>query len=127
MQYRIFVTVTEASKLLSLGKTSIFARIKDGSLQTAKMGRSTRITLSSLIDYALRCLKEGNGSGDLAEIFGDREDIKARMIADHFAAQLCNIPQTGIEFQSHRQVSRNSAEVEGLKSDCSAKKLAGEF
>ncbi len=90
MQYPIFLSPAEAAEVLRIGKTSLYARIKDGSLKTAKMGRSTRITFSSVIEYALRCLREGNGAAEFPEDFRGENGVPSWAMAEHLARQLCN-------------------------------------
>jgi len=41
-------TVNEAAKALSLGRTSIYALIKEGRLETVKLGRRTLVKADSL-------------------------------------------------------------------------------
>lgn len=89
MQYPIFISIAETSKILRMGPTAIYQRISDGDFTTAKIGRSTRITFASAIKFAMRCLKEGNGSGALREIFGDECDLESWVVAEKFAQQLC--------------------------------------
>jgi excisionase family DNA binding protein len=44
----IAVSVRDAAKALSLGRTSIYAMIGDGRLDSFKVGRRTLITMSSI-------------------------------------------------------------------------------
>lgn len=44
----MLVTVSRAGQLLGCGKTKIFEMINDGLLERRKLGRATRITLSSI-------------------------------------------------------------------------------
>jgi len=45
----IAITVAEAAKLLSLGRTTIWKLIKEGKLQTFHVGKSCRILMPSLL------------------------------------------------------------------------------
>ena len=73
MTYPIFLTIAQTSKLLGLGRTAIYERINSGELKVAKIGRSTRITMRSVIDFALISLKQGNAEGVISELFSDLE------------------------------------------------------
>lgn len=42
------VSVKQAAKALSLGRTSVYALIKEGRLKTAKLGRRTLVTTASI-------------------------------------------------------------------------------
>lgn len=44
----LLVTVNDACKLLSCGKTKAFAMINEGVLERRKLGHATRITLASI-------------------------------------------------------------------------------
>jgi len=90
MEYPIFLTRSEACKVLRIGNTSLHARINDGSLQTAKMGRGTRITFASVIAYTIRCLQEGNGTTSQAEILESADEVQSWLLAEHLARQLCH-------------------------------------
>lgn len=90
MQYPMFVTVAEACRLLSLGRTSIFARINDGSLTVAKMGRGTRITLSSVIRYSMACLDKRNQVANSDSSPARHSDVTLSTIADELCSRLCN-------------------------------------
>lgn len=127
MQYPIFVSVAEAAKLLRLGKTSIFARIQDGSLKAAKMQRCTRITFSSVIEYALRSLQQGNGAGTLSEIFGNGAEVKSWMVADMFAGQLCNTHSEPTEVLGIRASTNQSPASNTLKNGSPEKNFGGEL
>lgn len=127
MQYPIFVSVAEASRLLCLGKTSIFARISDGSLRAAKMGRSTRITFSSVIAYAVSCLNERDDAGAHCDIFRGRDDISSWTIAEHFARHLCNTHSEPNEDFGDITNKARSPEFHANEAGSPQKNLAGEF
>lgn len=44
----VVTSVKDAAKALSLGRTSIYALIKEGRLETIKLGRRTLITVTSI-------------------------------------------------------------------------------
>lgn len=45
---KLLVSITDAAKALSLGRTSIYELIRSGDLETRKMGRRRLITAVSL-------------------------------------------------------------------------------
>ena len=45
---KLLVSITDAAKALSLGRTSIYDLIRSGQLETRKMGRRRVITADSL-------------------------------------------------------------------------------
>ena len=45
---KLLVSITEAAKALSLGRTSIYELMRSGQLDTRKMGRRRLITAESL-------------------------------------------------------------------------------
>jgi excisionase family DNA binding protein len=53
---KLLVSITDAAKALSLGRTSVYELIRAGELETRKMGRRRLITAASL-----RRLVDGQG------------------------------------------------------------------
>ena len=90
MQYPILLTVAETRRITGLGKTAIYQRIKSGELKVGKFGRGTRITLASVIQLVLNALRNGNGLGNLSEIFGDAEDVESCFVAEALVGCLYN-------------------------------------
>ncbi|WP_326650954.1 helix-turn-helix domain-containing protein [Streptomyces sp. NBC_01750] len=45
------VRVEEAARLLSVGRTTMYALIRDGAVQTVPIGRSRRVPVQALSDY----------------------------------------------------------------------------
>ncbi|QIG54764.1 helix-turn-helix domain-containing protein [Altererythrobacter sp. BO-6] len=45
---KLLVSITDAAKALSLGRTSIYELMRSGALETRKMGRRRLITADSL-------------------------------------------------------------------------------
>lgn len=45
---KLLVSIVDAAKALSLGRTSIYALMRSGALETRKMGRRRLITANSL-------------------------------------------------------------------------------
>jgi hypothetical protein len=48
----LLVTVAEAQRLLSIGKSSVFAMLNDGDLERRKVRKGTRITMRSVLRVA---------------------------------------------------------------------------
>lgn len=44
----LLVSITETSKVLNLGRTSVYELINDGKLDTRKMGRRRLVTVASI-------------------------------------------------------------------------------
>jgi excisionase family DNA binding protein len=44
----ITVSINDTAKALSLGRTSIYALIRDGRLETVKLGRRTLVRMASI-------------------------------------------------------------------------------
>lgn len=127
LEYPIFVTVDEAAGLLRRGRTSIFASIKNGDLKIAKFGRSTRITFSSVIAYAQRCLKDGDQSGVLAQILGGSAVHDVSLVAEHLVRQLCNTHRENTEVTGKRAKRAESPDIGSHEARSPEKNFGGEF
>ena len=60
----ITTSVNDAAKALGLGRTTIYALIRDGRLETAKVGRRTLIKVASI----RRLVGEEGGASGLADV-----------------------------------------------------------
>lgn len=127
MQYPIFVTVVQASQLLGVGKTTIYALKSAGKLRVAKFNRSTRITFSSLIEYALEGLAAGSGTGEISEILLWGGAAEATEVAEHFARQLCYIHESNTEAQEEAEFFPERLKLVGPATDSAEKNSGGEF
>jgi excisionase family DNA binding protein len=126
MQYPTFLTIFEAKEVLRIGRTSLYARINDGSLQTAKMGRGTRITFSSVIEYAMRCLREGNGPAEHPEVFSNVDEVQSWTMAEHLARRLCYIHCTPDEGSGEGRSTLNPEGAQALIHGSPQKNSGGE-
>jgi excisionase family DNA binding protein len=50
----LLVTIEEAARLLSLGRTTIYGLLSAGELRAVRVGRCRRISVSELADYVRR-------------------------------------------------------------------------
>lgn len=126
MQYPLFISVSETAKIFGMGRTAIFQRIASGDFTTAKIGRSTRITFSSAIQFALRCLREGNGAGTLAEIFGQGVELDSCAVAEGLARRLCYTCKDAEDLG--RDLNRShSPDTDGYEAGSPEKNFGGEF
>jgi excisionase family DNA binding protein len=48
---QLLLTVSEAARFLSIGRSSIYVLMRDGALPSVKVGRSRRVRTSDLRDY----------------------------------------------------------------------------
>lgn len=55
---KVLLTVEEAAARLNLGRTSVFGLIKQGKLDSVRIGRSRRIPVRALELYAERLMEE---------------------------------------------------------------------
>lgn len=53
----ILLTVEEAARRLSIGRTKMFALIRTGEVETVPVGRLRRVPVTALHDYAARLLQ----------------------------------------------------------------------
>lgn len=53
-----YYNVSEVGRMLSLGRTSIYAALRDGHLERTKFGRATRISHKSITDFIRRTRSE---------------------------------------------------------------------
>lgn len=62
MQHRreppVLVTVEEAARRLSIGRTAAYMLVLKGELQSVKIGRTRRVVVSSLEAYIQRLLEQ---------------------------------------------------------------------
>lgn len=57
---KILLTVEEAADRLSLGRTSVFALVKNGEIRSVKVGKARRIVAASLHDYVATKLADAS-------------------------------------------------------------------
>jgi excisionase family DNA binding protein len=55
---RLLLTVEEAAEQLRLGRSTVFDLIRSGELRSVKIGRSRRIPLDALREFARRLSEE---------------------------------------------------------------------
>jgi excisionase family DNA binding protein len=51
-ELQILMTVEEAAKALSVGRTQMFKLIADGSVSSVRIGRSRRVSVDAIREYA---------------------------------------------------------------------------
>ncbi|MEU8854215.1 MULTISPECIES: helix-turn-helix domain-containing protein [Streptomyces] len=54
------VTVEEAARRLSIGRTTMYGLIRDGAVQTVPFGRSRRVPVQALINYLNQHMQTSN-------------------------------------------------------------------
>ncbi|MFE3901330.1 helix-turn-helix domain-containing protein [Streptomyces sp. NPDC059153] len=54
------VTVEEAARRLSIGRTTMYGLIRDGAVQTVPFGRSRRVPVQALNDYLTQHMRTSN-------------------------------------------------------------------
>jgi len=52
------LTVEEAAQRLSLGRTTLFALLKDGQIMSVRIGRLRRIPVGALVAYTARLIAD---------------------------------------------------------------------
>ena len=57
---RNLLTVEEAAQRLALGRTTVYALLKDGQISSVRIGRLRRIPVEALAAYTARLLVEQN-------------------------------------------------------------------
>ena len=87
----LLVTIPQASELLMLGKTTIYARINSGDLQKVRIGRSSRITLISIVDFVVRHINEAPVETLIHSILNQRP-VDAVATQNALIDRLYNIP-----------------------------------
>jgi excisionase family DNA binding protein len=55
-------SVEEVADILHIGRSTVFKLIKDGKIQSIKMGRSRRIPIDAMQDYVDDLIGESNSS-----------------------------------------------------------------
>lgn len=50
----ICVKVNEAARMIGVGRTKLYELIAEGELETVKIGKATRVTTASLLDFVRR-------------------------------------------------------------------------
>jgi excisionase family DNA binding protein len=66
-QSRIMLTVEEAAESIGIGRTTMFALIKSGDVQSVLIGRLRRVPQSALDDYLTRLSAEQSSTMQHAE------------------------------------------------------------
>jgi excisionase family DNA binding protein len=56
------VTVEEAARRLSVGRTTLYALLKEGEIPSVRIGRLRRIPTEALTDYTARLIAKQNAS-----------------------------------------------------------------
>lgn len=55
----LLLTVEQAARVLSVGRTAVYHLIWDGQLQPVRIGRSVRFTLAQLEQFVTACAERG--------------------------------------------------------------------
>lgn len=107
----LFVTVEEASKLLRLGRTVIYERIKSKDLIAAKFGSATRISFASIIRFANRGLSDGNGEDHLLQVLQEAFPEVNTQDTPEWALRLCYIHQAYRTISDDERLDRENREI----------------
>ncbi len=59
---RVLFTVEEAAHQLGIGKTTAYALVRSGALQSVRIGRLRRIHADSIADYAARLVSNASAA-----------------------------------------------------------------
>lgn len=59
---RVLLTVEEAARRLSIGRTTMYALLKDGQINSVRIGRRRRIPAEALTAYTDRLAAEQNAA-----------------------------------------------------------------
>lgn len=62
----VFVTVEEAARALGIGRSKAWELVKAGDLATVRIGRTRRVPVSAVHDYAARLLERAQRGTDAA-------------------------------------------------------------
>ena len=54
----VLVTVEEAARRLSIGRTATYMLVRKGELQSVKIGRTRRVVVASIDDYVSKLLQQ---------------------------------------------------------------------
>ena len=54
MPERVLLTVEEAAERLGIGRTTAFALVKSGEIESVQIGRLRRVSVSAIAEYAAR-------------------------------------------------------------------------
>lgn len=66
MQAPLLLPPEDAARELGIGRTQIFALIKDGEIESVKIGRSRRIPREALAEFVGRLRGQSGGNRDAA-------------------------------------------------------------
>lgn len=56
----VLVTVEEAARRLSIGRTATYMLVLKGELQSVKIGRTRRVVVASIDDYVSKLLQQAH-------------------------------------------------------------------
>ncbi|MFI5607240.1 helix-turn-helix domain-containing protein [Amycolatopsis sp. NPDC051903] len=58
---RVLLTVEEAGERLGIGRTTAYSLVRSGELQSVRIGRLRRISVSAIDEFAARLVAESSG------------------------------------------------------------------